>query len=85
MRVQALLVVCLCVVALALGLLAAAGGVVALETPGPGRYAVGPATQRSVGVECAHPRALRLVRFEDGSAQLKCAEQILVRVSIPGR
>lgn len=40
---------------------------------------------RSVGVECGRPRELRLVRFEDGSAQLKCAQRVLVRVSVPQR
>jgi hypothetical protein len=33
---------------------------------------------------CAKPQALHLVRFEDGSAQLRCAQRILLRVSVPG-
>lgn len=35
-------------------------------------------------VECTTPRALRLVRFEDGSARLECGNRALVRVSVPG-
>lgn len=35
-------------------------------------------------VECEQPRTLRLRRFEDGSAQLRCAGHILVRVAAPG-
>jgi hypothetical protein len=35
-------------------------------------------------VECHRPRTLRLRRFEDGSAQLRCAGRVLVRVSVPG-
>jgi len=35
-------------------------------------------------VECRQPRTLHLRRFEDGSAQLRCAGRILVRVSVPG-
>lgn len=35
-------------------------------------------------VHCPKPPALHLIRFEDGSAQLKCASHILVRVSVPG-
>jgi hypothetical protein len=34
-------------------------------------------------VVCAHPATLRLLRFEDGSAQLRCAGRVLVRVSSP--
>jgi hypothetical protein len=35
-------------------------------------------------LECATPRALRLHRFEDGSAQLFCGRRILARISSPG-
>jgi hypothetical protein len=35
-------------------------------------------------LECAHPDALRLHRFEDGSARLECAGRVLIRVSVPG-
>lgn len=35
-------------------------------------------------VECSNPRTLHLTRFEDNSAQLRCAHRILVRVSVPG-
>ena len=34
-------------------------------------------------VECDHPRALRLVRYEDGSARLYCGPRLLLRVSVP--
>jgi hypothetical protein len=35
-------------------------------------------------VECRTPQKLRLRRFEDGSAQLLCADRVIVRVSVPG-
>jgi hypothetical protein len=35
-------------------------------------------------VPCAAPQALRLRRFEDGSARLLCGERLLVRVVVPG-
>jgi hypothetical protein len=35
-------------------------------------------------VSCFDPPALRLVRYEDGSARLLCGEAILVSVSVPG-
>jgi hypothetical protein len=35
-------------------------------------------------VRCAHPGSLSLRRFEDGSAQLRCADRVLVRVAVPG-
>ena len=40
--------------------------------------------QTPIRTECGRPRGLRLVRFEDGSAQLRCAGRILVRVAVPG-
>ena len=102
MRIQMAFLICLSLAALTLGLIAAAGGVVALERPPPAGFPYetagssdeipgatadslyeGGIVGRSVGVSCAHPRRLRLVRFEDGSAQLKCAERVLVRVSVP--
>lgn len=115
MRIQMAFLICLSLAALTLGLIAAAGGVVALERPPPAGFpyeTVGSPAEipgaiadslnrrrihkkgkkaihergiagRSVGVSCAYPRQLRLLRFEDGSAQLKCAERVLVRVSIP--
>lgn len=43
-----------------------------------------PARKLAPRVECRHPRTLRLRRFEDGSAQLRCAGDTLVRVSVPG-
>jgi hypothetical protein len=35
-------------------------------------------------VHCPPRRALRLRRFEDGSAQLRCGDRVLVRVAVPG-
>jgi hypothetical protein len=35
-------------------------------------------------VHCKAPRALELRRFEDGSAQLRCAGRVIARVSVPG-
>ena len=86
MRLQTAFLICMCVAALALGLVAAAGEVVVLERSPAAAHPSGPQTAgRSVGVDCTRPRRLRLVRFEDGSAQLRCAERILVRVSVPQR
>lgn len=83
MRIQTMLLICLLSAALALGLAAAPRPV---EARGEAAKSVTAtlALQRSLGVECAHPSALRLLRFEDGSAQLRCGDQILVRVSVPG-
>ena len=46
-------------------------GGTAVAGPGPGR------------VECEHPRALRLDRYEDGSARLYCGPRLLLRISVP--
>ena len=46
-----------------------------------GAQAANPVVPR---LDCAHPASLRLVRFEDGSAQLRCGRRLLVRVSSPG-
>jgi hypothetical protein len=46
-----------------------------------GAKASDPAVPR---LSCAHPASLHLVRFEDGSAQLRCGPRLLVRVSSPG-
>lgn len=35
-------------------------------------------------VHCGRPRTLALHRFEDGSAQLRCAGRVIARVSVPG-
>lgn len=101
MRIQMAFLICLSLAALTLGLIGAAGGVVALERPPPAEFPHeiagfpdeapsatvdapnGRGAGRSVGVSCARPRRLRLLRFEDGSAQLKCAERVLVRISVP--
>ncbi len=42
-----------------------------------------PATRSALAVRCSRPPTLRLIRFEDGSAQLRCGRRILVRVSVP--
>jgi hypothetical protein len=34
-------------------------------------------------VECDQPDALRLVRYEDGSAHLKCGDREIARVGVP--
>jgi hypothetical protein len=34
-------------------------------------------------VECDRPHALRLVRYEDGSARLTCGDREIVRVGVP--
>jgi hypothetical protein len=89
MRFQVALLICLAVAALVLGLVAAAGGVVALETPVArydGRYEQRIETPPGqAGLQCARPSALHLLRFEDGSAQLKCGARVLARISIPRR
>lgn len=89
MRFKLVLLICLAVAALGLGLVAAAGGVVALEVP-VAHYQHIPerrieATRSQADAHCARPSALHLLRFEDGSAQLKCGARVLTRVSIPGR
>jgi hypothetical protein len=48
------------------------------ETP------TGAAYSRRLRVQCDHPAALHLTRFEDGSARLECAHRVLVLVSVPG-
>jgi hypothetical protein len=89
MRPRLALLIALAIAALALGLVAAAGGVGALEVPvaprddGSVRRIEVPGSQPSP--ECARPSTLHLLRFEDGSAQLKCGTRVLTRVSIPGR
>lgn len=35
-------------------------------------------------LSCARPDLLKLERFEDGSAQLRCGSHLLVRISSPG-
>ncbi len=42
------------------------------------------AAPRTPRVECSAPHALRLHRFEDGSARLECGTQTLLRISVPG-
>jgi hypothetical protein len=83
MRIQTVIIICLAIAALVLGL-AASSPPVEAGTRSSQDIADASPLQRSVGVECARPSALRLVRFEDGSAQLKCAARVLVRVSVPG-
>jgi hypothetical protein len=72
--------------ALALGLVAAGYGAPAAPRSVKAQ-AVGnaiPARRGSMRVACNRPAALRLVRFEDGSARLECGKRTLVRVSVPG-
>lgn len=45
------------------------------------RVAPAPSAPR---IECPAPSALRLRRFEDGSAQLLCRDRVIVRISVPG-
>jgi len=52
--------------------------------PGPGAGGAPQEASRPARVSCAQPPRLRLVRFEDGSAQLRCGGRILVRISVPG-
>jgi hypothetical protein len=61
------------------------------STGGPARAGDRPALNPIDGLHspairtrCASPRRLRLDRFEDGSAQVRCAGRILVRISVPG-
>lgn len=57
----------------------------------PARFAGAPArpgrlprrVARALRVQCAHPAALRLVRYEDRSARLYCAGRVLVKVGVP--
>ncbi len=51
-----------------------------LLAPGAAWPAASPPAQLS----CARAAALRLQRFEDGSAQLRCGPRLLARVSSPG-
>jgi len=58
--------------------------------PGPGtassaaREQVRPPLSSAPRIECPQPRTLRLRRFEDGSAQLRCAGRVIARISVPG-
>lgn len=65
------------VAALGLGI-AAAKPRVTVSSPSPA-----PDLQATPRVHCEKPGALRLLRFEDGSAQLRCAARVLVRVAVP--
>lgn len=65
-----------------------AGGAEAAPPAGGARVGVGPAVPVArVAVQvvrCDRPPALRLIRFEDGSARLQCGRRLLVRVAVPG-
>jgi hypothetical protein len=79
-----LLVVTAAVVALtffAAGTSAAAGPRLDRAAVLPAMPAAGSA---AFAVHCERPATLRLIRFEDGSAQLRCGRRLLVRVSVPG-
>ncbi len=43
-----------------------------------------PAAAPPPRIECRSPPSLRLHRFEDGSAQLRCAGRVIVRIAVPG-
>ena len=64
-----------------LALLAASLLTLAFSLATDGSSAAVPAPPR---VECAAPGALRLHRFEDGSARVECGGRVLLRVSVPG-
>jgi hypothetical protein len=46
--------------------------------------AAGPSASGPPRLSCARPAALKLARFEDGSAQLRCGSRLLARISSPG-
>jgi hypothetical protein len=73
----------LCIAALALA--TAAFGVMTAKSPAsPAAFNAAKALTHAPRAHCPKPSTLRLARFEDGSAQLKCAERVLLRVSAPG-
>lgn len=43
-----------------------------------------PTTAEIPRLSCDRPVSLRLLRFEDGSALLRCAARSLARISAPG-
>jgi hypothetical protein len=49
-------------------------------TPATGSAKAQPGSGRA---HCSRPSTLRFVRYEDGSAQVRCAMNVLVRVSVP--
>jgi hypothetical protein len=53
----------------------------AMATPEKSPSLLSPAVPR---LECRRPPELHLIRFEDGSARLKCGQRLLIRVSVPG-
>lgn len=80
---SALLVAAL--VTLALSLAGGPGsGASAGPRPEPGTLLPLPPPDAAPRVRCPRSRALRLRRFEDGSAQLRCGRRVLVRVAVPG-
>jgi hypothetical protein len=69
-----------------IALMLLATGTSAAPEPHIDRAAVvsgGQAGGRALAVRCGHPAKLRLIRFEDGSALLRCGGRILARVSVP--
>jgi len=71
------------IISIALMLLAT--GTSAAPEPHIDRAAVVPtqAGGSALAVRCGHSAKLRLIRFEDGSALLRCGGRILIRVSVP--
>jgi hypothetical protein len=86
MRLKAMFLAVMTAAVLALG--AVAAGYAASPPARPlALEAIGQAIRvpaQRIRVSCNHPVALRLIRFEDGSARLNCGRRVLVRVSVPG-
>jgi hypothetical protein len=60
--------------------IAMAGLLIGAQGGGPAPIAA----TRISSLECSRPASLRLLRFEDGSAQLRCGDALLARISAPG-
>lgn len=85
MRPRMMFLTVMALAALTPGIAAAKPEAAARERPNAsiGLNVVRPVHRRPVRVECERPPTLRLIHFEDGSAQLRCGWRILVRVSAP--
>jgi hypothetical protein len=81
MRSQTTFLLAMVTAAIALALVAA--GSWAIGDLGGDRRVVALPPRSAPKVDCERPRALRLIRFEDGSARLQCGRRLLVRVSGP--
>jgi hypothetical protein len=78
MKTRVLSLIALAVAALVLGV------VVAQSTAETAILGIARQSPGALRAFCARPATLHLARFEDGSAQLRCASHILVRVVVPG-